>query len=589
MGDGASLLPARPERLRWLEPAPCLRDAPGDLRARLEQIVARGSASEVYAALRRSLHRAEDPELGSIAIKELRNPSLPRQLWFGWLAEHPGVREYRAGIAFAARGGRTLTSLGAALERSRFGLARVLLFSRWLHGSVTLTRWLAEQGDPEPRLLAVLAAQIAAAARLGLVHHRHSSNNLLVVMQHGEPVLYTIDFPHATLGAALDSAGLAGDVARIARWILHEQLLVARNVRLLRNGREPRCAEQTPSGDDFARASARELEAVTRNPSARREARRMMDARRAPAPALPPELAAHARAPDRHARCGATWLGRFVPEKQVRLDRRSESARCKRLTLPDAWTAAQLARSLERFRSHPRVPALLAQSANELLLECVEGPPDRRAARRSHLRPARRFLRRALRAGPPGDRATRRRLRAGTPARSRLSRPRRRARTPRPCRSSREPPRRSLPTQVYRATTTSIRSPATSWMTPAGRLFAIDVEDPLPDQLLGSGVAKAVLRTPGARRERLLAGIRRSAGLDLAPVMPFVELSFLAAWTKRALLKGRAKPREPELFDRSARREQARASRSAASGPASAGARSHAPPASRSTLPFWIR
>ena len=270
MGDPASLLPARPERLRWLEPAPRLPDAPGD-RARLEQIVARGAASEVYTALRRSLHRAEDPQLGSIAIKELRNPSLLRQLWFGWLAEHPGVREYRVGIAFAARGGRTLTSLGAALERNRFGLARVLLFSRWLHGSVTLTRWLAERGDPpEPRLLAALAAQIAAAARLGLVHHRHSSNNLLVVMQHGEPVLYTIDFPHATLGAALDSAGLAADVARIARWILHEKLWSRETVQDFFEAVAAEVRGETPPGDDLAARMARELEAVIRDPSARR-------------------------------------------------------------------------------------------------------------------------------------------------------------------------------------------------------------------------------------------------------------------------------------------------------------------------------
>jgi hypothetical protein len=86
-------------------------------------------------------------------------------------------------------------------------------------------------------------------------------------------------------------------------------------------------------------------------------------------------------------------------------------------------------------------------------------------------------------------------------------------------------------------------------ITPAGRLVAVDVEELMPNQLLGSGVAKAVLRTPGARRERLLQGIRRTAGLDLAPVMPFVELAFLAGWTKRALLKGRARLVDPELFE----------------------------------------
>jgi hypothetical protein len=272
MGDHRSLSPARPDRLRWLEPAPPLPEAPRDLRARLEQIAARGDAREVYAARRRSVHRAEDPQLGAIAIKELRNPWPPRQVWFGWLAEHPGVREYRVAVAFAERGGRTLTSLGAAVERGPFGLARVLLFTRWLEGAVTLTRWLAERGQPpQPGLLAALASQIAAGARLGLVHQRHSSNNLLVVMQQGEPILYTIDFPHATLGAGLDTAGLAADVARIARWILHEKLWSRAAVQSFFEAVAAEVRAETPPGDDLAACMSRELEAVIRDPSARRK------------------------------------------------------------------------------------------------------------------------------------------------------------------------------------------------------------------------------------------------------------------------------------------------------------------------------
>jgi len=273
MGDHATLDPARPERLRWLEPPPPLREEHEAVRARLEKIAAGGAATQVYAAHRRSVHRAEDPELGEIAIKELRNSSIPRQLWFGWFAEHPGVREYRIGLAFAARGGRTLTSLGAALEDCRFGLARVLLFTRWLNDSMTLTQWLAERArPPEPALLATLATQIAAAARLGLVHNRHSSNNLLVVMEHGEPILYSIDLPHATLGAGFDPAGLAADTARIARWILHEKLWSRANVQDFFAAVAAEVRDQTAPGDDLAARMARELDAVTRNPGARRPA-----------------------------------------------------------------------------------------------------------------------------------------------------------------------------------------------------------------------------------------------------------------------------------------------------------------------------
>jgi hypothetical protein len=283
MGDHASLAPVRAGRLRWLEPAPPLRDAPRDLRARLEQLAARGDAREVYTAHRRSVHRVEDPQLGAIAIKELRNPGLPRQIWFGWLAEHPGLHEYRVGVAFAERGGRTLTSLGAAVERSPFGLARVLLFTRWLEGAVTLTRWLAERSQPpQPGLLAALASQIAAGARLGLVHRRHSSNNLLVVMQQGDPILYTIDFPHATLADGLDTEGLANDVARIARWILHEKLWSLAAVQSFFEAVAAEVRAETPPGEDLAARMSRELEAVIRDPSARKRSAQRAEGERSP-------------------------------------------------------------------------------------------------------------------------------------------------------------------------------------------------------------------------------------------------------------------------------------------------------------------
>ena len=272
MGRHATLSPVRPEQLRWLEPPAALRETFDDVRARLEEVAARGPSEPVYSAHRRSVHRAEIPVLGSIAIKELRNPSLARQLWFGWRAEHPGVREYRVGVAFEARGGRTLSNLGAALEHKGIGLARVLIFTRWLDGAVTLTRWLAAQpGPPAPPLLASLASQIAAAARLGLVHHRHSSNNLLVVVQHGEPVLYTIDFPHARLGPGLDLAGLAGDVARIARWILHEKIWSRASVQAFFEAVAAEVRSETPPGEDLAARMASELAAVIRDPSARHE------------------------------------------------------------------------------------------------------------------------------------------------------------------------------------------------------------------------------------------------------------------------------------------------------------------------------
>ena len=170
----------------------------------------------------------------------------------------------------AAAPSRTWARRSSAIA---IGLARVLLFTRWLDGAVTLTRWLAAQpGPPEPRLLASLASQLAAAARLGLVHRRHSSNNLLVVMQHGEPAplhdRFSVREPRARprlcpASPATWRASRAGSCAsRSGR---------ARACRPSSRRWPPRCAHRRRPARISPRASASELEAVIRDPSARRE------------------------------------------------------------------------------------------------------------------------------------------------------------------------------------------------------------------------------------------------------------------------------------------------------------------------------
>jgi hypothetical protein len=272
MGRTATLARAPRERLRWLEPPPRLRDGFAEIRERLEAIVVRGGVVRMYSARRRSVFRADDPVLGRLTIKELYNPSRLRQLWYGWLAEHGAVREYRNAVEFEARGGATPGVLAAALEIGPLGgLERVLLFTRWLDRALTLTAWLAERpGPPPPSLLANLAYQIVAAARLGLVHGRHSSENLLVVTRGGEPVLYTIDFPFAHLGSGLDPAGLARDVARIAHRILQEKAWPRETVlAFFQAVASEACSESGPRAA-LAAQMARELEAVTQALASRR-------------------------------------------------------------------------------------------------------------------------------------------------------------------------------------------------------------------------------------------------------------------------------------------------------------------------------
>jgi hypothetical protein len=60
-------------------------------------------------------------------------------------------------------------------------------------------------------------------------------------------------------------------VARIARWILREQIWSRASAQAFFEAVAAEVREQTPPGEDFAARIASELEAVIRDPSARRE------------------------------------------------------------------------------------------------------------------------------------------------------------------------------------------------------------------------------------------------------------------------------------------------------------------------------
>lgn len=70
-----------------------------------------------------------------------------------------------------------------------------------------------------------------------------------------------------------------------------------------------------------------------------------------------------------------------------------------------------------------------------------------------------------------------------------------------------------------------------------GRICAVDVESLAADELMGVGVAKAAERWLGPHRDAFLDHLWRPGVPDLRPVLPFVELHFLAHWTARAFLE----------------------------------------------------
>lgn len=212
-------------RFIWLAPAAMSVREFRLVRARLDQLVSIPQTNEVYRAKRRSIFVVDDATLGRVAIKEMRHDGAARRLWFRYPRYRDATREFRIGSAFEALGGQTPSFLGAAIERNVFGLERVLVFIRWLEGVETLTEYLSRLDPPLTDAFERLADALVAAARLGLVHGRHSSENILVDAHGDRPSFYSIDFAFSRLGRGLDANGFVRDLGRIAHWLRHEQVL----------------------------------------------------------------------------------------------------------------------------------------------------------------------------------------------------------------------------------------------------------------------------------------------------------------------------------------------------------------------------
>ena len=83
-----------------------------------------------------------------------------------------------------------------------------------------------------------------------------------------------------------------------------------------------------------------------------------------------------------------------------------------------------------------------------------------------------------------------------------------------------------------------------------GRICAIDVESLVSDQLVGTGFAKACTRWMEPHRKAFLERLRRPSVPDFSEYAPFVELSFLATYTKLMFLEKKWRNVDPARFDR---------------------------------------
>ena len=79
-----------------------------------------------------------------------------------------------------------------------------------------------------------------------------------------------------------------------------------------------------------------------------------------------------------------------------------------------------------------------------------------------------------------------------------------------------------------------------------GELRLIDVESLQDDAPLGAGAVRAVLRWPDLSREALLSRLRARGAAAFEPYLDFVELWYVAGWTKRCLLQRKQRLVDPE-------------------------------------------
>jgi hypothetical protein len=83
-----------------------------------------------------------------------------------------------------------------------------------------------------------------------------------------------------------------------------------------------------------------------------------------------------------------------------------------------------------------------------------------------------------------------------------------------------------------------------------GQLCVVDVDGLAENQLIGTGVAKACVRWLGPYQSLFFSSLANQGTPDFQEYFSFVELCFLAKWTKRAFLEHDWKVIDSNLFER---------------------------------------
>lgn len=238
------------------------------------------------------------------------------------------------------------------------------------------------------------------------------------------------------------------------------------------------------------------------------------------------------------------WLRKSQHLRLVQVN----GVRYKRLVLHDAFIASEIERNLEAFGPSPRLPKLVTRFENEIWVEFVPGEVLTRV-----------------------DDAALADIGAFyVELYSRAKRVQRTAETPWPQRLQRDLEFLRATHLIGDATWSDLVATAQR-ITPAelslgfdytdpvlknfvrpargGPLCAIDVESLVRERPIGAGIAKAaVFWLEPQMRSRLLESLH-AAVPELRAQLPFVELCFLARWTKTKFLTGKRKRVSESVFE----------------------------------------
>lgn len=238
------------------------------------------------------------------------------------------------------------------------------------------------------------------------------------------------------------------------------------------------------------------------------------------------------------------WLHKSQQTHIVKVN----GVRYKRLVLHDAYLAGRIERTLEAFGPTPRLPRLVTRFENELWLQFVPGEALTQADDFALAQVAAFY-------SEVYSRATRIVAERETALSQRLERD---------LAFLRET--RIISDETWRDLLATARhiAPATvavgfeytdpvlkNFVRPEteGPLCAVDVECLVEDRPLGLGLAKAsVYWLTAPQRERLLAELDPMLP-QLRAQLPYVELCFLARWTKTKFLTGKRKLAQEQRFE----------------------------------------